>query len=180
MKFAVEILARGIDYPSFRRVYYSEEFNQQVAQAAKLKERSQIEHVTLPDGKERRRVHIVPRVSLPGPVQSLLNGQPLSYEETTVFDPTTRSATFAIASSAGDTVQVTGIARFLEEPGGVRLVFDGEAKVKVFGIGGVAERYIVGEVKERYAIIQRLMQEFIDQGKAAKTTPLSDRSDRPA
>ena len=45
MQFAVEIVVRGIDYPTFRRVYYSEEFNQQVAQAIKLKERFQVEHV---------------------------------------------------------------------------------------------------------------------------------------
>jgi hypothetical protein len=175
MKFAVEIVARGIDYPSFRRVYYSEEFNQSVAAAAKLKERFQKEHVVLPDGKERRLVHIVPRAQIPAPVAKILNGQTISYEETTVFDPTTRSATFSITSVAGDTVQVGGIAQFIEEPGGVRVRFEGEAKVKVFGIGGIAERYIVNEVKERYEIIQRMMQEFIDQGRIHKTTPLSDR-----
>jgi len=33
MQFVVEIVVRGIDYPSFRRIYYSDEFNQDVAQA---------------------------------------------------------------------------------------------------------------------------------------------------
>jgi len=175
MNFAVEIAARGIDFPSFRRVYYSEEFNQEVAEAVKLKERSQKEFVTQPDGKERRRVHVVPRVNLPAAVQKLLNGQSISYDEITVFDPATRSATFAVESMATDTIQVTGLVRFLEDAGNVKVMFDGEAKVKVFGLGGFIERYIVGEVKSRYDHVQRLLQEFIDQGRMHKTTPLSQR-----
>jgi hypothetical protein len=175
MKFAVEIVVRGIDYPTFRRVYYSEEFNAQVALAAKLKERFQIEHVVLPDGKEKRRVHVVPRAKVPLAVQKLLNGKEISYEETTVFDPKTRSATFAVLSPAGETVQVTGVARFLEEPGAVRLAFDGDATVKVFAIGGMAERYIINEVKSRYDVVAELFQKFIDEGNLSKVTPLSER-----
>ena len=175
MQFVVEIVVRGIDYPTFRRVYYSEEFNQDVAEAARLKERGQLEHVVLPDGKERRRVRVVPRVAVPAAVQKMLNGQPISYEETTVFDPVTRSATFSVESPAAEKVQVTGVARFLEEEGGVRLRFDGEAKVKVFGIGGIAERYIVNEVRSRYQVVERLMQKFVDDGRGQKTTPLIER-----
>jgi len=176
MQFVVEIVVRGIEYPTFRRVYYSEEFNQEVAQAVKLKERGQLEHVTQPDGKERRRVRVVPRVSLPAAVQKLLNGQEISYEEITVFDPATRTATFEVINPAGETVQVTGVARFFEENGGVRLRFEGEAKVKVFGIGGMAERYIVNEVRSRYEVVARLMQKFVDDGRDVKTTPLVERS----
>lgn len=175
MQFVVEIVVRGIDYPTFRRVYYSEEFNDDVAHAAKLKERGQLEHVTLPDGTERRRVRVVPRVAVPAAVQRILNGQTISYEEITVFDPATRSATFSVQSPAAEAVQVTGVARFLEEAGGVRLRFDGEAKVKVFGIGGMAERFIVNEVRARYEVVERLMQKFVDEGRGQKTTPLIER-----
>jgi hypothetical protein len=176
MQFVVEIVVRGIDYPTFRRVYYSEEFNSDVAQAVKLKERTQVEHVTLPGGKERRRVRVVPRVSLPMAMQKLLNGQPISYEEITVFDPATRSSSFEVESSAGDKIQVTGTARFFEENGGVRLRFEGDAAVKVFGIGGIAERYIVNEVRSRYDVVATLLQKFVDDGRDAKTTPLVERS----
>jgi hypothetical protein len=175
MKFAVEIVARGIDYPRFRQVYYSEEFNKSVAEAVKLKERTQEEYVRLPDGKERRRVRVVPRVNLPSSLQKLLNGRPLHYEETTVFDPKTRSATFDVDSAAADAVKVTGLAQFIEETGGMRVRFEGEARVKVFGLGALIERYIVGEVKGRYEVIQSLLQKFIDEGLAATVTPLSTR-----
>ncbi len=172
VKFDVEIVARGVDYSRFRQLYYSEEFNQAVAHEAKLKERTHLELVRLPDGKERRRVRIVPNVHLPAAVQGLLNGQPIAYEEITVFDPQARSATFAIHAPATDKVQVTGVARYIEEPGCVRLRFDGEAHVKVFGIGGLAERYIVNEVKGRYDLVARLLQQFIDENRSVTTKTL--------
>jgi hypothetical protein len=175
MKFAIEIAARGIDFPNFRRVYYSEEFNQQVAEAVKLKERVQVDFKTLPDGKEQRRVHVVPRVQLPGPVQKLLNGQPLSYDEVTTFDPPTRTTNFHVEGMAGDKINVSGVIRFVEDANTVKLFFDGEVKANIFGVGGIVERFVVSEVKERYEHVQRLLQEFIDSGRVAKTTPLSQR-----
>jgi Protein of unknown function (DUF2505) len=176
MKFSVEIVARGIDYPSFRKIYYSEEFNHEVAEAVKLKERVQLEHVTLPDGREKRRVRVVPRATLPAPFLKLLNGREISYEEITVFNPATRSSSFVVENPAGETIQVSGEAKFLEEPEGVRVVFEGEAKVKMFGVGGLIERYIVGEVKARYEHIERLLQAFVNDGRAQKLTPLVERA----
>jgi len=165
MKFVIEIVTRGVDYLRFRQTYHSEAFNQEVAAAANLKERSLKELVALPDGKERRRVLVVPTVSVPAPLLKILNGKPLSYEEVTVFDPVTRSATYAIESAAGDKLNVTGIARFIEEGGGVRLRFEGDAVVPIFGLGGIVERFIVREVKGRYEIVERLLQRFVDEAR---------------
>ncbi len=170
MKFAVDIVTRGVDYPRFRRVYHSEEFNGEVAVAAKLKERTLLEHVKLPDGTERRRVHLVPHISLPAAIQKLFQDQPFSYDEVTVFNPQTRSATFAIETPAGETIQVTGEAHFIEEGGGVRLHFDGDARVKIFGVGMLVEKFLIGEVKGRYELVQRMMQSFIDAGRDAQLT----------
>jgi hypothetical protein len=180
MKFVVEIMTRGVDYPRFRRAYHSEEFNQEVAAAANLKERSLREFVTDPDGKERRRVLVVPRVNLPAAFEKLLNGRPISYEEVTVYDPATRSASFAIESPAGDRVSVTGQARFTDVPEGVRLCFEGAAEVKAFGVGGLIERYIVREVKTRYELVERLLQRFVDDGRDRTSMPAAARSDHPA
>jgi hypothetical protein len=62
-------------------------------------------------------------------------------------------------------LSVTGEARFTEEPSGVRLRFEGEAEVKAFGFGGIAERYLVREVKARYELVERLLQRFVDEGR---------------
>jgi Protein of unknown function (DUF2505) len=163
MKFVVEIVTRGVDFPRFRRAYHSEEFNQEVAKAANLEERSLQEFVRLPDGKERRRVRVVPRVSMPAAFQRILNGAAVRYEEVTVYNPATRSASFAIESNAGEKLHVTGEARFIEADDGVRLRFEGDAEVKVFGVGGLVERFLVREVTARYELVQSLLQRFLDE-----------------
>jgi|SRR5580700_8592169 hypothetical protein len=73
MKFVVEILTRGVDYPRFRQLYHSERFNLEVAAEANLVERSLQEFVTEAGGTERRRVRVVPRVNLPPVIQRLLD-----------------------------------------------------------------------------------------------------------
>jgi len=170
MKFVVEIVTRGVDYSRFRRAYHSESFNQEVAVEANLIERSLQEHVKEPDGKERRRVRVVPRVNLPAVAQKLLDGRPVSYDEITVYDPATRTATFTIESAAGERLSVTGLARYIEKPGGVHLRFEGDAEVKMFGVGGVIERYLVREVTARYELVQRLLQRFVDEGRDREIT----------
>jgi len=171
MNFAVEIVTRGVDYTRFRRVYNSEEFNREVATAAKLKERTLIEHTRLADGKERKRVRIVPSISLPATIQKLFPDGQFSYEEVTVFDTQSRSATYAIETAAADKINVNGLATYIEENGGVRLHFEGEANVKIFGVGSFIERYLIGEVKSRYELVQRLLQAFVDEGRDTNLTP---------
>lgn len=44
----------------------------------------------------------------------------------------------------------------------MRLRFEGDARFHVFGLGGMLERYLVGDVATRYARAQDLLQRFID------------------
>jgi hypothetical protein len=171
MNFSVEIVTHGVDYTRFRRAYNSEQFNREVAKAANLQERTLLEHVKEPDGKERKRIRIVPHISLPAAVQKLFPNGQFSYDEVTVLDTQARTATYAIETPIGDKIQVTGRARYLEEGGGVRLVFEGEAKVKIFGVGSLVERYLVGEVTARYKLVEGLLQTFINEGRDVSLTP---------
>ncbi len=172
MKFTVELLTRRVDYLRFRQVYFSEKFNQEVMRAVNLLERSTQEHVTAADGTEHIRVRMVPKVALPGPIAKLLGNNLISYHELTVFDPQARHARFAIESPAGDTVQVTGDVRFLDELDGVRLRFEGDARVKVFGLGGIIERFLISEVKTRYGLVEQALQRFVDEGRDLEPMPL--------
>ena len=173
MKFVVEILTRGVDYPRFRQLYHSERFNLEVAAEANLVERSLQEFVTEAGGTERRRVRVVPRVNLPPVIQRLLDEDTgatiLRYDEVTVFDPVTRSATFAIQSAVGG-VSVTGVARYIEAPEGVHLQIEGEANVKFAVVGAILERYLVREVKARYEVVERVLQRLVDGGLDPKRT----------
>ncbi len=169
MKFTIEMAARRADFERVIQVYFSEAFNQAVIPEANLRDRNLLEERILDDGKEYRKVRYAPQVDLPGPLRKLLEGdgvgQLIEYNEITVFDRDRRTATLEVESIAGDTIQVSGLVRFLEEGDGVRMKFEGEAKVKVFGIGGVAERFIVNEVKKRYALVERFLQRYLDQGR---------------
>ena len=162
MEFSVELFARGATFDQVSDLYFSPAFNEAVARAANLVERTQRERTLNADGTERTRIRIVPRVALPSPILKLLKGQTIHYDEITVFDPKARRATLTIRSIAGRTVQVNGNIDFIEEPSGVRLRFAGEALVKVFGLGSMIERYLVSEVTSRYSLVQPVLQRFVD------------------
>jgi hypothetical protein len=163
MRFEIELFARGVDLSRFRAIYFSRGFNDAVAREVRLIERTQREHVLQPDGTERMRVHVVPQIGLPRAIQALLRGHVISYDEITEYDPATQQARLHITSLAGDAVRVAGEARFTEEAGGVRLCFTGEARIRVLGLGGALERFLVREVTERYRHVEHVLQRFIDE-----------------
>lgn len=158
------MLARGVDFGRFRDVYFSEAFNLEIMRAVKLQERSLQTRTTDLHGRETFRFRIVPHVALPGFIDKLLQGNRISYDEITVLDPVARTATFAVETPAGDIVRVRGDVSFVEGPEGVRFCFDGEAKIAVFGLGGALERFLVHEVKQRYALVEHALQRFLERG----------------
>jgi hypothetical protein len=166
MKFSIELLGRGANLEQIRRIYFSQAFDDEVAKAANLVARKQLQHEVLPDGTERTHTHVVPHLALPAVIQKLLQGNVVSYDEVVELDPSLQSARFSIRSLAGKTVQVNGLIRFIEESGSVRICFEGEARIHVFGLGGMLERYLVREVTERYSRAQGVLQSFIDRAAA--------------
>lgn len=162
MDFSVEIIARGANLQRVREIYFSQDFGDAVAAATGLVERKQQEHRVQPNGTERTRTRVVPQLTLPGGVRKLLQGQVVRYDEVVEYDPRTQQASFSIRSVAGRTVQVNGTIHFLEEGDDVRLRFDGYAQIKVFGVGRMLERYLIGEVTTRYGQAQAVLQRFVD------------------
>jgi hypothetical protein len=163
MKFSVEIVGRGASLEQIREIYFSQEFDDEVAVAANLLERKRRDLRVEPDGTEKVRTRVVPHLSLPRAIEKLLNGRVVSYDEVVEYDPKAQRARFSIRSFAGKTVQVSGEIRFIEESTHVRLRFEGEARVHVFGLGGMLERYLVSEVTQRYGRAQDVLQSFIDR-----------------
>lgn len=163
MKLQLEMRTENIDFDRYKDVYYSEEFNALAMPAAKLRERSLQKHEVLVDGRELRKVRMVPDIHLPSPVMRLLNGEEIAYTEVTLFDPQSRRARLDVRSAAGDVVKVGGDVHFTEDKGGVTLHFDGEVKVKVFGLGKIIEKIIVNQVRDRYAAIAPVLQTYVDE-----------------
>ena len=169
MKFTVEMVVRRVKFERLIQVYFSQAFNQAVIPAANLRISNLVEEKILDGGREYRKVRYAPRVNLPGPIRKFAGGdeieQLIDYCEITVLNRPARTATLEIESVAGDTIQVSGNVRFQEQGDGVRMKFEGEAKVKIFGIGKVIERFIVSEVTKRYALVERFLQTYLDEGR---------------
>lgn len=165
MKAVIETLTRGADCARFRHIFYnSEAFNQELIATAHLKERVVREHVQLPDGKERSRLYIVPRVDLPAVIEKVVAGYAVAYEEVSLFDPGTRTANVAIHTPASELLHVSAVTRWLDEPQGVRMQIELDVHVKLFGVAGIIERFMISETRKRYEILERAMQKFVDEG----------------
>lgn len=162
MKFTVEIRARGTSLARMHEIYFSPEFDRAVAEETGLLAREECERSTLDDGRERVRTRVVPRIALPLAVQKAIQGKAIRYDEVVIFDPRSNTADFSIRSVAGKRVQVNGTIAFIEEGTDVRLRFDGEARIRIFGVGSMLERYLVGEVTGRYAKAENVVQRFVD------------------
>ncbi|MET0386481.1 MAG: DUF2505 family protein [Polyangiales bacterium] len=164
MKVVIEMLTKRVDYARFRQVYFSEAFNQELVTAVNLKERTVREHTQLPDGRERLRTYIAPKVDLPSFIAKLVEGFEIGYEEVTVFDPATRHADVAVHTAGGDRLHVAAQTQFSEEGDGIRTRIDLEVRVKLLGIGSMIERFMVKETVARYQVVERELQRFIDAG----------------
>jgi hypothetical protein len=168
MKLELRMRTENVGFERYREVYFSEAFNRLAISAANLRERELCEHEVLPDGRESRTVRVVPDIALPAAIKKLFGERAIEYRELTVFDPKTRSARLDIKSPARDLVKVGGDVRFVEERGGVTLHFQGEVRVRVFGLGAMFEKIIVSQVKERYAAIGKMLQRYLDAGASAQ------------
>jgi Protein of unknown function (DUF2505) len=165
MTCVIEMLTRRVDYARLSQVLYSEPFNRELMSAIDLKERVVRERSEQPDGKLYLRTYIAPRVDLPAVIERLVKGHAVGYEETVVFDPATRHARSSIQTPVGDMFQVAADTYFTDVAQGVRTRIELQVKVKVFGVGGIAEKFVCNETQKRYVIIEQVLQRYLDEGR---------------
>jgi hypothetical protein len=165
MSVDIKLFTRGVDYARFSRVYYSEAFQSALVQPINLKERTVRQRQELPDGKQRFVVYIAPRVELPAMFASLAQGYAIGYEETTLFDPSARSAQSSVKTPGGDLLHVAAETLFSESPSGVHTDIKLAVHVRILGVGGAIEKLIVRETQKRYAIVERELQQYLDDGR---------------
>ena len=102
-------------------------------------------------------------MTLPGPIQKLVGNEPITYDEVSHFDATKKTVTYRIDSKANDRIKVSGSISFVAEGSGVRRKIDGVIEVKVFGVGGVIEKFVEGETQKGYAKIAVFLQSVLDE-----------------
>lgn len=163
MKFRIEHRFTGVDVDRFVEIYFSEAFNDAVAPISGMKERRLVAQTTDDQGLVHRRVRLAPAVPIPAPLERVVAGRAITYDEVSVYDPRTKSARYSIDHKAGDRLRAEGVITFLADgPDAARRVIDGEIDVRIFGVGALVERFIETEVKKGYDAIGRFLQGWID------------------
>jgi hypothetical protein len=160
-------MTQRVDYERYARANDTAAWNAVIMRAHKLRERTLIEAHWRPDGRQHKRVRIVPDVPdtiVPEKYRPELAGRGIWYDEVTLYDPRERSADVTIESPAGERVRARGLARCIERDGGVLMCFEGEVSVKLVGMGAMIEKLVVAEVQRRYLEVGQLLQDFLDRG----------------
>ncbi|MCP4498731.1 MAG: DUF2505 family protein [Deltaproteobacteria bacterium] len=158
----VESLFHNVSVEGFAEVYFSEEVNEEAAKCLGLKERKLVEKVENEDGTIGRRVKMSLSLQLPKAIQKILSGAPIEYFEVSTYDPKDQRIEYRVESAADDVVKVSGTITFIKTGTGVVRRIDGTVEVKIFGVGGLIERFIDKEVGKAYAKVAVVMQAAID------------------
>jgi hypothetical protein len=88
------------------------------------------------------------RPNMPGPVRKIF-GEEVVTTEVSTFDPTTSTATFTMTpGTMADKTQINGQIAFSVDGGKTVESFLLEAKVKIFGVGPVVERFIESQARD--------------------------------
>ncbi|MBI5508530.1 MAG: DUF2505 family protein [Deltaproteobacteria bacterium] len=163
MKFRAEHSFRGISLADYEQLYFNEDFNAALCKAVKLARA--LEKRDLKDGKLSRVVRVGPDREIPPPVAKLLGASRIEYTEHLTYTFRSYNGVWHTVSSVfTDKIDSRGTFGFSAVKDGVTRVVEGDIKVKVFGIGGVIERFIVADVERSYKDAAQFTQRFIDGG----------------
>jgi hypothetical protein len=109
-----------------------------------------------------RHVRCEPVRDVPAPLAKLMDGHRFSYVEELDFDlETLRGRWRVVPSLVPDKVDASGTHDFEDVGGKTRRVVRGEVKVSVFAIGGLVERFVIGEVQKSYDDAAAFTQTFL-------------------
>ncbi|MFO0696763.1 MAG: DUF2505 domain-containing protein [Polyangiales bacterium] len=151
MKFHVEHVIPGIAPEDYEKLYFDEPFGIALCKEVRLlrtleklerDEKRVVRHVTCePEGRQ-----------IPAPVAKILGGARIAYTEELSYTWGSFHGTWrTVASLLTDKVSSHGTVDFVRVPEGTKRVVDGEVEVRLFGVGGVVERFIVADVEKSYA-----------------------------
>lgn len=112
-----------------------------------------------------RHVRCEPIRDIPAPVAKMLAGRSFHYVEELDFDlAALRGQWRVVPSLVPDKVEASGTLVFEDAGGGkVKRAVRGDVKVSVFGIGGLVERFVVGEVEKSYDDASTFTQTFLER-----------------
>jgi hypothetical protein len=100
----------------------------------------------------------------PGPVRRIF-GEEITTTEVSTFDPAASTTTFTLTpGTMADKTQLTGSIAMTGDGQGSTETFALEARVKIFGVGPVVERFIEHQAREIQEKSVAFMREALGQG----------------
>lgn len=149
MKFRAEQQIESITLSDYETLYFDETFNEALCEHVRLSRR--VRKHDHDGGHLVREVTVSPDREIPAPMAKILGASRFEYTECLEYDMGQYRATWkVIPSLMPEKVDCHGTLEFKEADGGVLRIVQGHVKVKVFGIGGVIERFIVADVERSY------------------------------
>jgi hypothetical protein len=166
MKFRVEHVFRNIELAAYEQLYFDEAFNEALCKSVKLA-RAVLKR-DLTNGKLERQLRVGPDRELPPAAAKFLGSNKIEYTEFVDYTFGKHSGAWRTVSAImTDKIESSGTFGFSAKGSGVLRWVEGEIKVKMFGVGGVIEGFIVSDVKKSYEEAAKFTQGWIDTKKAA-------------
>lgn len=113
----------------------------------------------------RRNVRVVPNVELPGALKAVL-GNTIGYREVDVVPKSgPMEYKWTVTTDAiPDKISIGGTFR-VEPLGPTRCkrIISGDVTVKIFGLGGLAEKFIISQLEENYEMVAKEQERWFKQ-----------------
>ena len=149
MKFRAEHEFTGISLDEYEQLYFDEGFNESLCKAVNL-DRTLVSRA-IEDRTIERAVKVGPDREVPKPVAKVIGANKIEYTEHLKYTfGAHQGSWYTISSIMSDKVDTRGTFGFEELPDGVLRWVDGEIKVKIFGVGGLVEKFIVADIERSY------------------------------
>jgi hypothetical protein len=146
----------------YANIYFDEAFNEKLCVSVKLG-RTLLRLDRTPT-KLVRHVRCEPVREVPAPLAKVLDGHRFNYVEELEFDlETLRGRWRVVPSLLPEKVEAGGTQEFEDVGGKTKRIVRGEVKVSVFGIGGIVERFVVGEVQKSYDDAAAFTRGFLER-----------------
>lgn len=164
MSFNIEHVFRGITQQEYETLYFDEDFNIALCKAVNLART--VVSIERDDAQIDRRVMVGPDREVPKAIQKVLKADRIEYEEHVRYKFGSYVGTWETTPNILPSKVISkGGFQFKDSPGGVIRVVSGEVTVKIFGVGGVIERFIMEDVKKSYDDAAKFTQQWVDSGK---------------
>lgn len=160
MKFRAEATFTDIPQATYEALYFDDAFNEEMCKAVKL-ERKVLKFERNGDVVVRHtRVAPIGR-EIPGPVAKAIGASRIEYVEELTYDfAKHRGVWQTISSVLPDKVETKGTLEITAAGAGCTRVSAGEVIVKVFGVGGLIEKVIIGDVDKSYEDAARFTRSY--------------------